>query len=108
MLETSKDLLYVVLAFCILWLTIFTSWAIYYVAQILKQGRDTIRALRSSLGLFEKLLSSIQNKVDASSSHLAFLVEGVKQGLTFMNERNAKKATRASSTRRKTKKKEEV
>lgn len=105
MLETSKDLLLIVIAFCVLWLTLFTSFAIYYVAQILKQGHDAIRDVRSSFGLFEKLLSSIQHKVDTSSSHLAFLVEGVKQGLQFMNERTAKRATR---TTRKTKTKTTV
>jgi hypothetical protein len=92
LLETSKDLLYIVLAFCFLWLTIFTSWVIYYIAQILKQGRDVIRDVRSSLGLFEKLITSIQGKIDSSSTHLAFLAEGVKQGLKFMNERKNKKA----------------
>ena len=103
MLETSKDLLFVVLAFSILWITIFTSWVIYYIAQILKQGRDTIRDVRSAIGIFERLLTSIQKKVDTSSSHLAFLVQGVKEGLQFMNERKVKTATK-KTTRRKTKK----
>jgi len=98
-LENSKDLLYIVIAFSILWLSIFTSWAIYYVAMILKQARDTVRDMRSAFTLFEKLLSSIQTKMDASSSHLAFLVESVKQGMQFVNERKAKKTTRAKKTK---------
>lgn len=104
-LESSKDLLYIVIAFSILWLTIFTSWAIYYFAMILKQARDTVRDMRTAITLFEKLLSSIQSKVETSSTHLAFLVESVKQGMQFMNERNAKKTTRtAKRATKKTKK----
>ena len=102
LLESSKDLLYIVIAFCLLWLTIFTSWAIYYVAQILKQARDTVRDMRSAFTLFEKLLTTIQSKMDASSSHLAFLVESVKQGMQFVNERKAKKATRTRKTKKTT------
>lgn len=98
-LESSKDLLFIVIAFCLLWLTIFTSWAIYYIAQILKEARDTFRNMRSALGLVEKLVSTIQNKVESSSSHLAFLAESVKQGMQFVNERKAKKATRTKKAK---------
>ena len=99
-LENSKDLLYIVIAFSVLLLTIFTSWAIYYMAQILKQARDTFRDVRSALTLFEKLLSSIQLKIESSSSHLAFLVESVKQGMQFVNERKAKKAGKVRQTKK--------
>jgi len=97
MIESSKDILLIVIAFSVLWLTIFLSWAIYYVAQILKQARDMVRNVRETLTLFEKVLSTIQRKIETSSSHLAFLVESVKQGVQFMSERKIKKTTRKKS-----------
>lgn len=100
LLESSQDVLNIVKAFSVLWITIFISWAIYYIAMILKQARDTMQGLRSAFTVFERLLSSIQTKVDTSSSHLAFLAESVKQGMQFVNERKTKKATKTKKTKK--------
>lgn len=91
MLETSKDLLLIVLAFCALWLTIFISWTFYYIAQILRQANNLIRDFRNSLSLIDKVLQTIKDKLESSSSHIAFIAEGAREVIRYLQEKKVKK-----------------
>ncbi|MFA6533844.1 MAG: hypothetical protein WCT37_01585 [Patescibacteria group bacterium] len=79
MLETSKDLLFVVASFCILWLTAFLCWLIYYLAMLLKQTYDLTKTFQSKVEKVEALIDFARNKIDHSTSHLALVAEGVAQ-----------------------------
>ncbi len=79
MLETSKDLLFVVLSFCILWLTVFLCWVIYYVAMLLKQAYTVTKSVQQKLDAFEALMNTIKERVEKSSSHLALVADGISQ-----------------------------
>ena len=46
MLETSKDLLYVVLSLCILWFTVFLCWLLYQAGRVLKNANKIYFVLR--------------------------------------------------------------
>ena len=59
MLETSQDLFYVVLAFCILWFTVFMCWALYYFIKMLKQTNE--------------LLEDIKHRITQASNVFTFL-----------------------------------
>ncbi len=87
MLETSKDLLYVVISFCILWLTVFLCWAIYYVAMLLKQAYDLTKTIKAKVEKAEALLDFAKNKIESSTSHLALVAEGVSQLVKYLINR---------------------
>ncbi|MFA5076162.1 MAG: hypothetical protein WC480_01960 [Patescibacteria group bacterium] len=97
MLETSKDLLYVVLSFCILWLTIFICWVIYYFAMLLKQAYDVTRSARAKLEKVEAIIDLAKEKLEKSSSHLGVLAEGVGQLVKYLiNKKMAGNADKKS------------
>ena len=75
MIETSKDVLYVIISFCILWLTIFISWAIYYLVMILRNTNKMMTSIREKMELVDKILKLIKDKLEKSSSHLAVLAD---------------------------------
>ena len=87
MFETSKDLLFIVLAFSILWLTIFVSWTIYYVAMILKQINGTMKKFTGVLEKIDALTDYIKEKLDKSSNYLAILLTGAKQVMDYFGNR---------------------
>ena len=87
MINTSKDILFVVLAFCALWLTLFVSWTIYYFAQILRQANVIISDFRNSLNLLDSLLKTIKEKLNSSSSHLAFMAEGAREVVKYLQNK---------------------
>ena len=98
MLETSKDLLYVIISFCILWLTVFLCWMIYYVAMLLRQAYDLTKTVKEKLEKVETLIDFAKNKIDKSSSHLALVAEGVGQLVKYLIE---KKSTKAKTKKKK-------
>jgi hypothetical protein len=54
-IETSKDLLFVVLAFCVLWLTVFISWLLYYVIAIVRDAESLVRQVRGAVTKIDQL-----------------------------------------------------
>jgi hypothetical protein len=91
MLETSKDLLYVVISFCILWLTVFFCWMLYYLIMLLKQAYDLTRSIKDKVEKVETLIAFIRGKVEKSSSHLALVAEGVGQLVKYLISRRQEK-----------------
>lgn len=93
MLETSKDLLYIVVAFAILWLTIFICWGIYYFVMILRQLNLMFKDFRGKINAFEEAIRNIREKFEHSAAYLGLLVEGVKKLVEYVIEKREKKGT---------------
>ena len=90
----STDVLYIVLAFCVLWLSIFVCWLIYQVAMILKNVNDTISELREKIAKIEEAISFMRNKFDKATSGITLLSEGIKKVVDFTIERKRDKASK--------------
>lgn len=87
---TPLDILYIVLAFCVLWFTAALFWLIWQIANIFKNVNDTVSELRSQVGKIERALTGIKDKFEHSSTSLVGLVQGVTKVVDFMMERKAK------------------
>ncbi|MBU4315266.1 hypothetical protein KJ673_02565 [Patescibacteria group bacterium] len=77
MLETS-DILYIVLAFCALWITAFICWFIYQVAVMLKRVNDLIAELKWQVEKVEQALAGIRGKFEESGEHLSSMAQHLK------------------------------
>lgn len=87
MFETSKDLLYIVLAFCVLWFTIFICWAIYYFAQILRQFNKTLKSLSNVIEKTSGLVDFAKEKLDLTANILTLVFTGIKEGISYLQEK---------------------
>ncbi|MEK7139218.1 MAG: hypothetical protein AAB817_00785 [Patescibacteria group bacterium] len=101
MLETSKDLFFVVLSFCVLWLTVFLCWMLYYVAMLLKQGYELTRGLQTVIGKVNSVIDAAKGKFEKSTSHLGLLADSVGQLVKFFIARSAATGTEPVKTKRK-------
>lgn len=99
-LESSKDLLYVVIAFCVLWLTIFIAWVIYYLAMIMRQVYQVIKEMRERINKVDEIIKALKEKIEHSASYLVLISDGVKKLVEVVKDRGQQ--SKASS---KTKKK---
>ncbi|MBI5077072.1 hypothetical protein HZB94_01700 [Candidatus Falkowbacteria bacterium] len=61
--ETSQDLFYLVLAFCIVWLTVFLCIALYYGIRLLKQADEMVRLWRERLQKAASIFEFIKSKL---------------------------------------------
>lgn len=77
MLENSKDLLYIVLSFSVLWVTVFLCWLIYYLVSILRNANEMVEELRERFRGIEDAIRSIRDKMEHATSTLSFVSEGV-------------------------------
>ncbi len=101
LIETSKDLLFVVLAFCALWLTVFLSWLLYYLIAVL---RDTESLVKQAKGVVEKvdvLQHALHDKFERSAASLTLIGSTLKELIVWgIKERSKTKATTASMKKR--------
>ncbi len=85
--ETSKDILYITLSTSVLLVTVFLCWAIYYVARILGEAYHLVTDIRRKLEVLEKLLATIREKIEQSSSYMRLIVDGALAATQYFRAR---------------------
>ncbi|MEK7614842.1 MAG: hypothetical protein AAB431_00465 [Patescibacteria group bacterium] len=84
---TPLEILYIVLAFCALWLTAAIFWFIWQIATLLRNVNDAIEEGREIMNKVESALTGIQNKFDSVTSSLGSVVKLAAKGVEYMVEK---------------------
>lgn len=79
-IENSQDILNLVKAFSVLWLSIFLAWFIYYLAMMFRQFYLVIKQTRERLDKIDEVIKSIKKKMEVGTSYL-ILIEGLAKKL---------------------------
>ncbi len=87
LIETSKDILYIVISFSVLLVSIFLCWAIYYVARILGEAYHLITDARKKLEVLERLMVTLREKLEQSSNYLRLIVDGAIAATQYFRSR---------------------
>lgn len=90
-INESKDLLYIVISVSVLIFTIFSCWAIYYLARILQQFFKVVKETRERLNKVDELVKMVKEKIKFSTSYLPLIGEGVKKLVEIIKNRAEKK-----------------
>lgn len=77
MFGNSKDILYLVISFCILWVTVFLCWMLYYVMRLLRNANRIVEEFRSKLQVLTDTLNYIRGKVEHISGLMTLTTGGV-------------------------------
>jgi len=91
MIESSKDILYIVISIAILLLTVFTVWGMYYLIMILREAKKMITDMRKKIELVEKVLIAAKERLESTSSHMKLLVETALNVAEYMKDRKTEK-----------------
>ena len=91
MFETSKDVLFLVIALCVFIVTIFSVWILYYIAQILKSSKEMVEEVKSKVEEFGNVLNLIREKITHSTTMLTTVVKGVTDLLNMFKGRKSRK-----------------
>ncbi len=89
-LSNVNDLLQLVGAVCIVWITAFLCWALYEIARLVRQANEVVQESREKLSRFERVIALIGERIANASQYLAFIAEGGKQLLSFLHAREEK------------------
>ena len=87
MLETSKDVLFIISAFSILWLTVFISFILYYIVRIFRIAGKIINKTENTISKIDDLVDFLKSKIGKSTSHLILLAELIKQGMNLIQDK---------------------
>ncbi len=90
-IQTTKDILFLVIAFCVLLLTVFLVWLLYYFIAIIRDIKKVVSSIEDKVEKVGLVIDLVKNKVDSSATHFILLVEAIKQIIKFAMERRATK-----------------
>ena len=86
-IETSKDILYIVLAFCVLWLTIFFSWLLYYFIGMARNAYRLVQGAADTIKKADELIKTVKEKVEHSASYFMLAAEALKEVVKYVIEK---------------------
>ena len=89
-IQESKDIFYIIISFCVLWLTIFLAWLIYYLVMIVRQIYVVIKDFREKINKVDETIKNFKEKMEHSASYLALISEGVKKITDVVKEHTSK------------------
>ena len=87
MLETSKDLLNIVIAFSVLWFTVFMCWFIYYIVMIIKRVADTTDQLARMAGNVNDFFGEAKTRLKNATSYAPIVIEGIKSLTEYLKDK---------------------
>ncbi len=87
--NSTHDILYLVGAICIAWITVFLCWALYQIGKLVHQANDVVQDTREKVERVEKTLSTM-------GKYVAFMAEGGKQLVSMLKSKKKKGKTRLS------------
>jgi len=104
-LESSKDILYLILAFCALWFTAFVCWALYYVITILRDASNAVSEIRDRIAAIDDAVRMVREKVEASLGSFGIAAAGMRMLGSYLEKRKEKAVEKATRVAEKLKKK---
>jgi hypothetical protein len=76
-IENSKDILYLVISFCVLWVTVFFCWLLYYVMRLVRNANQIVEEFRMRLQALTDTINYIRGKVEHISGLMTLATDGV-------------------------------
>lgn len=87
MFASSVDVLNLILAICIVALTFFLCWSLYYFISSAQKIHSLIKRVESGVSKAEEVVTIIQEKLKSGSAYLMVLTEIAKQAMEFAKKR---------------------
>ncbi len=97
MLETSKDVLNILLGVSFFLIAVWLSWVLYQVGKTLQNINQAMSMLQKATESMQQLLDRLKEKASNIGTYLALLAKGGEQIFDFVKERQAKKTSSRSS-----------
>lgn len=103
-LESSKDILLLVLAFCALWFTAFVCWLLWYVISILRDVTRVVHEIHEKIEAIDHAVRSAREKIEAHFGGFGVAAAGIKMLGSYLEKRKgtaAREVKAAADTIRK-------
>jgi hypothetical protein len=99
------DVLYIVLAFCTLWLTAGIFWIIWQIATVIRTVNMAVGQVQETMSKMEEAITGIRSKFDHTSASLGAVVHTATKAVEYLIERRTKKINRSPARKTTSRKK---
>ncbi|NBS67754.1 hypothetical protein EBT31_02425 [bacterium] len=82
------DILYIVLALCVLWFTLFLCFVLYQAAVLMKRIHGLVDEMRVRVISLEDSLVSMRRKFDGNIAMVSGIAEGIKKVIEALRDKN--------------------
>jgi biopolymer transport protein ExbB/TolQ len=86
-IESSKDILFIVLAFCALWFTAFVCWLLWYVIHILRDISRMMNDIHDKIAAIDNAVRIAKEKIEASFGSFGVAAAGIKMLGNYLEKR---------------------
>ena len=100
-LQTSADILNLVLALAVLWIVFLLSWFLWNAISIVRSIRGTIHELQERLQMIDDVVRLAREKLESTSTYLGLLVDVIREGMSWMRTRESAPTFRKKSVKSK-------
>ncbi len=87
MLE-SRDILFIVLAFCALWFTAFLCWLMYQAAVLIRHVHGLVDEVKQKVFELEDAVLSMKRKFDGNLAMVSGIADGIKKVIEIVRTRD--------------------
>ncbi len=84
----SKDILYMVLAFCALWFTAFLCFALYQMARFMKRMQELSAHVREKVDEVLTSINTIRMKIEGHVSAITSIGDGIRKIMDALRNRD--------------------
>lgn len=83
MVLESKDFLFIILSFCVLWFTVFLCWFLYQLAVVLKGINAVVGDVKLQIERVEEAIQGVKTKFEFGATQIGFLTDTVKKAVEY-------------------------
>lgn len=100
MFSTSADILNLVLAVCIIALTIFLCISLFYLISSIRKTHRVIKMVEGGVSKAEAVINIVNDKIKSGGAYLMVLGEVAKRAMDYFSEKQAEKSETKSKKRK--------
>lgn len=101
MLDSTKDIFWLIFAIVLGLFGLFVAWAMFYIAMLLREGRIIAKSVRKKLDFVDDILKIIKVKTERTANYIPPLVEGVSKLIQHFKDKDTKKKQTKSKKKKK-------
>jgi uncharacterized protein YoxC len=96
MLETSRDVLNLLLGISVFLIAVWLSWIFYQVGRTLQNVNRTMTSVQKAFESIGKLADKVKEKTSSAGAYLAVLLKSGQQIVEFIKDKKDKKTSKKS------------
>ena len=91
MIDTTKDIFWLVAACSLGFFTFFVCWGLYYFIKIFQDAEKMVSSIKQKIDLIDNILKLAKEKLEHTSGHLTAISDNIFKIVSYFIERQGEK-----------------